>query len=225
MCYHTTQRSVRHASDANQMLGEHERLVHWVVHRQWLGGLGYAEAVQAGRLALWQAVQGYDAGRGTAFSSYAVPAIRRGVWRAVAQAQAPVAEQGCWRVPQPSVDPEQAILDRGQAALVRAWVAQLPERLAFIIVAHYGLADEPAQSFAQIGCGLGVTRQRVQQLHREALLWLAQPSHSLALRHWLGRNTRADYQAFLAQQRRWLRQRRTAHLPRQRSGAGSEVQV
>ncbi len=200
---------VRHALSVDQMLANHERLVHWVVHRQWLGDLSYAAAVQAGRLALWQAVQGYDAQRGTAFSSYAVPAIQRAVWRAVAVATAPVCEQCCEWVPQPAVDPEQATLRRLTAELVRAWLAQLPERLAYVIVAHYGLADEPPQTFAQIGHALGVTRQRAHQLHREALFWLAQPSHSLALRHWLERNTRADYQTFLAQQRRWLRQRRS----------------
>jgi hypothetical protein len=39
-----------------QALAEHERLVHWVVRRQWLGELSYAEAVQAGRIALWRAL-------------------------------------------------------------------------------------------------------------------------------------------------------------------------
>jgi RNA polymerase sigma factor (sigma-70 family) len=201
--------AVREQLNMDQMLAKHERLVHWVVHRQWLGDLGYAAAVQAGRLALWQAVRGYDAERGTAFSSYAVPAIQRAVWRAVVTAAVPEGEQCCGAVPEPSVDPEQAALRRLEAELVGLAVAQLPARLAYVIVAHYGLADEAPHSFAQIGQALGVTRQRAQQLHREALLWLAQPSHALALRQWLDRNTRADYQAFLAQQRRWLRQRRS----------------
>ena len=176
MSHDTTLCPVRHALTVDQMLAKHERLVHWVVHRQWLGELSYAAAVQAGRLALWQAVQGYDSARGTAFSTYAVPAIQRAVWRAVREAQAPVCEQCCACVPQPAVDPEQALLDRLRDELVRLLVAQLPERLAYVIVAHYGLADAPPQSFAQLGRVLGVTRQRAQQLHREALLWLAQPS-------------------------------------------------
>jgi RNA polymerase sigma factor (sigma-70 family) len=208
MEHDTTLCPVRQQLHVDQMLAQHERLVHWVVHRQWLGRLSYPAAVQAGRLALWHAVQGYDAGRGTAFSTYAVPAIQRAVWRAVVVGQAPARELCCRHVPQPAVDPEQAVLHRLTAELVGALVAQLPERLAYVIVAHYGLADEPPQSFAQIGRALAVTRQRVQQLHREALLWLAQPSRSLALRQWLDRNTQADYRAFLAQQRRWLRRGR-----------------
>jgi hypothetical protein len=36
-----------HSSIA-QALAEHERLVHWVVRRQWLGNLSYSEALRAG---------------------------------------------------------------------------------------------------------------------------------------------------------------------------------
>jgi RNA polymerase sigma factor (sigma-70 family) len=194
--------------EVEQALVEHERLVHWVVHQQWLGELSYSAAVQAGRLALWRAIQGYDPQRGVAFSSYAVPAIRRAVWRAVAEAQPPVRVQWWAWPPQATVEPETVVTSRLVAAGVRSLVAQLPERLRMVIVAHYGLAEAPPQTFAAIGQVLGVTRQRAHQLHAEALLWLAHPAYSLALRQLLERNTAADYRAFLAQQRRWLRRRR-----------------
>src|SRR5207302_11300783 len=64
------------------LMAQHERLVHWLVHRQGWDGLTYAEAVQAARVGLWHALQGYDPTRGTRFSSYAVPVIRHAVWRA-----------------------------------------------------------------------------------------------------------------------------------------------
>jgi RNA polymerase sigma factor (sigma-70 family) len=194
--------------EVEQALVEHERLVHWVVHQQWLGELSYSAAGQAGRLALWRAIQGYDPQRGVAFSSYAVPAIRRAVWRAVAKAQPLVREQLWAQPPQATVEPETVVTSRLVAAGVRSLVAQLPERLRMVIVAHYGLAEAPPQTFAAIGQVLGVTRQRAHQLHAEALLWLAHPAYSLALRQLLERNTAADYRAFLAQQRRWLRRRR-----------------
>jgi RNA polymerase sigma factor (sigma-70 family) len=209
MSQDTTRCCVRHARDVDQALVEHERLVHWVVHRQWLGELSYVAAVQAGRLALWRAIQGYDPQRGVAFSSYAVPAIRRAVWRAVAEAQLPVREQLRADAGQATVELEAIVTSRLVAAAVRSLVAQLPQRLRTVIVAHYGLAEVPPQTFAAIGQALGVTRQRAQQLHAEALLWLAQPTHSLTLRQLLDRNTTADYRAFLAQQRRWLRRRRS----------------
>src|SRR5437763_16957905 len=63
------------------LMAQHERLVHWLVHRQGWDGLTYAEAVQAARVGLWHALQGYDPTRGTRFSSYAVPVIRHAVWR------------------------------------------------------------------------------------------------------------------------------------------------
>ena len=209
MSQDTTLCSVRHALEVDRALVEHERLVHWVVHQQWLGELSYVAAVQAGRLALWRAIQGYDPQRGVAFSSYAVPAIRRAVWRAVAAAQPPVSEQLWAHPPQATGELEAVVTTRLVAAAVRSLVAQLPERLRTVIVAHYGLADAPPQTFAAIGQELGVTRQRVQQLHVEALRWLAHPAHSLALRQLLECNTAADYRVFLAQQRRWLRRRRS----------------
>jgi DNA-directed RNA polymerase sigma subunit (sigma70/sigma32) len=92
---------------------------------------------------------------------------------------------------------------------LRQLVAQLPERLRTVIVAHYGLAAAPPQTFTAIGQALGVTRQRAQQLHVEALRWLAHPAHALELRQLLAHNSAADYRAFLAQQRRWLRRRRS----------------
>jgi hypothetical protein len=52
---------------------------------------------------------------------------------------------------------------------------------------------------------LRVTRQRVQQLHTEAILWLAHPAYSLKLRQLVGRNTVADYQAYHARVRAWQR--------------------
>jgi DNA-directed RNA polymerase sigma subunit (sigma70/sigma32) len=87
-------------------------------------------------------------------------------------------------------------------------VAHLPHPLDYVIVARYGLHSRPPQSFASIGQALGLSGERARQLHLEALLWLAHPAHSLALRKLLDLNTVADYQAYLARLRRWLRARR-----------------
>jgi hypothetical protein len=84
-------------------------------------------------------------------------------------------------------------------------VCDLPCRLAYVIVARYGLAGDPPQPWRAIAEGLRVTRQRVQQLHTEALLWLAHPAYSLKLRQLVGRNTVADYRAYHAQLRTWQR--------------------
>ncbi len=36
-------------------LAQHERLVRWVVRRQWLGELSFQDALQEGRIGLWSA--------------------------------------------------------------------------------------------------------------------------------------------------------------------------
>jgi len=191
--------------DIGQRMAEHEGLVHWVVRRQYLGTLSYGEALQAGRVALWQALQGYDPTRGHAFSTYAVAAITHAIWRAVSQTQPDPQEVLTPQPPQEAPNLEDLVAETWlQQALYRL-VARLPPRLGQIIVAHYGLAGYSPQSFTAIGQALGISRQRVQQLHAEALLWLAHPAHSLALRQCLGRNTIADYRAYLARQRAWRR--------------------
>jgi RNA polymerase sigma factor (sigma-70 family) len=193
-------------------IARHEKLVHWVVHRQWLGSLPYLEAVQAGRIGLWHALLGYDPSRGHAFSTYAVPAIRRAVWRAVAEAQSPAHPDRPLRA---WSDGGYAVLDSRQAVegmqrglvreAVQGLVCCLPDRLAYLIRARYGLDGGPPQSFVAIGQALGVTRQRAHQLHRQALLWLSHPAHSVALRRLVERNGVADYQAYFAQLRAWQR--------------------
>ena len=201
--------SIRHGSEFAQALAEHERLVHWVVRRQWLGDLPYAEALHMGRIALWRALQRYDPRRGTAFSTYAVPAIERAIWRAVTQAQ-PHPQELLTPYPPPPVapDPEEQV----EAALVHQalyrLVTRLPHPLDYVIVVRYGLHSRPSQTFSAIGRALGLSRERARQLHTEALLWLAHPAHSLALRKLLDLNTVADYQAYLARLRTWLRARR-----------------
>lgn len=194
---------------------EHENLVHWVVRRQWLGSLPYLEAVQAGRIGLWRALRRYDPQRGRTVSTYAVPAIQRAVWRAVLESQSPdplsLSLPAGLAPPDSRLDTTQ-VRDEVERLLVRDTlhdlVGALPGRLAYVIVARYGLRGDAPQTWPAIAQTLQVTRQRVQQLHTEALLWLAHPAHSLQLRRLLDRNTVADYQAYLARLRTWQRTQR-----------------
>jgi RNA polymerase sigma factor (sigma-70 family) len=192
-------------------MAAHERLVCWVVRQQGRGGLAFADALHAGRIGLWHALRGYNPARGTRFSTYAVPAITHAVWMAVARC---AQETGRAEplIPAASADAGDLTerLDRAQrAVVVRASVASLPPRLRQVIGAHYGLEGGPPQSFAAIGSILGVSRQRVQQLHVTALLWLAHPSHSRPIRRLLERQQRPDYQQTLAHQRQHARAQRS----------------
>jgi RNA polymerase sigma factor (sigma-70 family) len=187
-------------------MAQHERLVHWVVHHQGWDGLTYAEAVQAGRIGLWQALRGYDPGRGTRFSSYAVPVIRHAVWRAVAQQRR--ADRAAGAAPVVPVEPDTVLAQAEVGAALRAAVAQLPPRLQQVVGSHWGLGDTPPESLAAIGRRWGVSRQRVHQLHVQALVQLAHPAYSGPLRRVVERAGRADYQQALAQRRAWARAQR-----------------
>jgi DNA-directed RNA polymerase sigma subunit (sigma70/sigma32) len=100
-------------------------------------------------------------------------------------------------------------LDRvSEGVQVRALVAGLARPLRAVIIWRYGLDGRGEATFGEIGAELGVTRQRAEQLHQQALLCLADPARSTALRRQMGRNTVADYRAYLARRRAWQRRGR-----------------
>lgn len=209
MCECSTSASIGVEADLAAQLAAHERLVVWVVRRQWLGPLSFEEALQAGRIGLWQALRHYDPARGTRFSSYAVPAIARHIWRDVARATKE--QRGCDRlatVAGTPTEPEEVRAGAPVAREVAGLLSTLPVRLRAVVVAHHGLDGRPPQTFAQIGQAWGVSRQRIHQLHVRALVRLAHPAASGARRALTDRQGRSDYQRTLARQRRLTRRSR-----------------
>jgi RNA polymerase sigma factor (sigma-70 family) len=193
-------------------MAEHDRLVHAVVRKQFLGPLSFAEALHAGRIGLWHAIMGFAPQRGLAFSTYAWPCIAHVIWGAVKATDRPPPND----IPLISAAPEDADpVSAGESAAIQAalrdLVACLPDHLRAVVVAHYGLGDEPPASFAAIGARLGLSKQRMHQVHGEALIWLRQPAHSQQLRSLLDRHTLADYERADAQAQAWRRQRRGRH--------------
>jgi RNA polymerase sigma factor (sigma-70 family) len=196
----------------NQLMEQHERLVRYAVNRQLLFDFPFEEGVQAGRYGLWRAILRYDPQRGTAFSTYAYPAIVHEIWRAVKahceqnrQAHATVELQLFFRGWEPDWlqrQEEAAIYEA-----VHALVGRLPEWLRGVIVAYYGLEGQSSQVYREIGAQLGVTKQRVQQLHVEALVWLRHPAHSQELRSLLQRHSQREYEWANELAQAWLRRR------------------
>ena len=183
-------------------MAAHDRLVGWVVRRQRLGPVSFAEALQAGRIGLWHALRRYDPTRGTRFSTDAVPAIARAVWDEVAAAcPAPIPVLSEVFDLSEETDPTDRLHPAQVRATLHALVAALPARLRAVVVAHYGLDGTVPQTFAALGQAWGVSRQRIHQLHRQALLLLAHPATSGALRSLVDRQRRTDYQRTLARQR------------------------
>lgn len=194
-------------SDLDVLMAHHDGLVHAVLRHQWGGSLPYDERLQVGRIGLWHALQGYDPDRGCALSTYAWPAIEREIWRAVRQSRPPD--------PPPSVDllanlqaePDEALLQAERVSALHALVRRLPTALRQVVIAYYGLGDEPPRSLRQLGRQLGLSHEAVRLRLLASLVWLRHPAHSLALRQLLGRNTVADYEHADVLAQRFLRRR------------------
>lgn len=195
--------------DVGAALEQHEGLIHAFIQRQGGGAISYAEALQAGRIGLWRALRGYDARRGTSFSTYAWVAICRQIHQRVQELQregevraAPVSS--AWLPVDPAERMEQRLVREALFDLVK----QLPGPLQRVIVCRYGLGDQAPCTLKQLGTELGVSGERVRQLQQEALAWLRHPAHSWQLRQWIDRNTATDYRQALAENAALRRARR-----------------
>jgi RNA polymerase sigma factor (sigma-70 family) len=188
---------------------QHDGLVHAFIQRQGGGEIPYEEALQAGRIGLWRAIQGYDPTRGTAFSTYAWVAIYRHIHRRAEELsrdtnvevqELPIS----WVVP----DPREELERKLNRSVLQDVVRQLPPRLHQVIVGRYGLRERPPCTLKALGKELGLSGERVRQLEQDALAWLRHPAHSGPLRQLLGKNTAADYRRALAQNAALRRSRR-----------------
>jgi len=175
------------------LMRQHEKLVHAVVRRQWRGHLRYVDVVHEGRIGLWRAILHFDPERGTAFSTYAWPAIAHQVWKAVEEAQAE---------PSPPIAHEEVGDDVAQQTVrsevsrtLRATVAQLPHKERWIVARYYGLDGRGGRTQRALGEKLGCTRQAISYHVRKAVRRLRHPGWSARLRAVLGYQQRADYRA------------------------------
>jgi RNA polymerase sigma factor (sigma-70 family) len=195
--------------DIEAMMVRHEGLIHAFIRRQGGGDIPYEEALQAGWIGLWHAIQGYDPTRGTTFSTYAWVAICRQIHRRAKELNRDpdIWSQempASWAVPDPAGELERKLV---QSVLLDL-VSQLPDRLRRVIVGRYGLGEDPPCLLKELGKELVLTGERVRQLQQDALAWLRHPAHSWRLRQLVGKNTAADYRRALAQNAALRRSRR-----------------
>lgn len=197
------------AQTVEEAMEQHDGLVHAFIQRQGSGDITYEEALQAGRIGLWHAIQGYDPARGTAFSTYAWAAIWRQVYRRGQELSRDTdvwlpERLASWGEPDPAEEVDQELT----IAILYDLVGQLPKRLRRVIVGRYGLGAQPPCTLKELGKELGLSGERVRQLEQDALAWLRHPAHSRRLRQLLGKNTVADYRRALAQNAALWRSRR-----------------
>ena len=209
--FHQAQNGNRDA--LNHLMARHDGLVHAILRRHGSGPLAYAETLQAGRIGLWHAILKFDPARGLAFSTYAWPSIMRHIWQTVKTNRRQIQHviPCALRLPHPPTDPVPLVETQAVQHAVHDLVQRLAPRLQQTIVAHYGFEESRPANFAQIGRTLGVSEERVRQLHQEALLWLRQPAHSQRLRSLLNRHTLADYQTIEQLSQCWWRSARGRH--------------
>lgn len=185
------------------LLREHSGLVHWMVMHQTGGKTAYADLLQAGRIGLWKAILHYDAARGVRFSTYACVAIRNEVWQAVRRSQK---AQG-WLEAQGSEESLERVVRVWQQEQIHQVLGDemqmLPKRLREVIELHYGLSGAEPQNLAEIGRGWGLTRERIRQLHEQALCLLRLPALSIRLRSLSERQERSHYRQALRQHQNW----------------------
>ena len=65
--------------------------------------------------------------------------------------------------------PEEVVIDRATRAALVGLLDRLPEREADVVRARYGLVPGPKQTYEQISGRIGVSRERVRQIEREAI--------------------------------------------------------
>ena len=197
------------STSLNALMEHHDGLVQAVVRQQVLGDLPFTEAVQAGRIGLWHAIQGFDPCMGLAFSTYAWPCIMRQIWREVKAHDRFSSSSVLKDEHRPLNRPDSATVWEAEAVrqALGDTVRRLSQRLQHVIVARYGLNGDPPAIYRLIVADLGLTGERIRQLHTEALVWLRHPAQSYVLRSLLDRHTLEDYERAdnLAQQ--WLQWR------------------
>ncbi|NHC13769.1 sigma-70 family RNA polymerase sigma factor [Motilibacter deserti] len=78
----------------------------------------------------------------------------------------------------------EAVEHRAMLRELHRAIATLPEREAAIVRLRYGLVDGRARTLDEIGRELGLTRERIRQLEKEALAKLRHPSATRDLLDW-----------------------------------------
>ena len=190
------------------LLREHSGLVWLMVTRQGRGKAEYADLFQEGRIGLWRAILHYEVGRGAAFSSYACVVIRHQVWEAVRHSR----KAEGWLEEQRTGDSLEVLLRVWQQEQIQEAVGEelevLPEPLRQVIELHYGLSGAAPQNLSEIGRAWGLSRERIRQLHNQALALLRLPALSIHLRSICERQDRIHYRQALRQNQIWPRKLR-----------------
>jgi RNA polymerase sigma factor (sigma-70 family) len=190
------------------LLIQHKKLIYFVIRRQYPGKSEYADLIQAGWIGLWQAILHFDAGRGSAFSTYACRAIRNQIWGEVRRGWK---KEGWLEAAQGRESLSEIVSGWQQEQVHQALVEEvacLPERLRQVVELFYGLDGLTPLRLGEIGERMGVSKERIRQLRNDALVMLRLPALSIRLRSLCGQDSRLAYRQARRMNDAWLRRRR-----------------
>lgn len=155
----------------NAIVRANLRLVVSVARKHVRPGVGLMELVSDGNITLMRAVEGFDIARGHRFSTYATLALMKGFARSVPQllaAKRGLADQDLL-AEVPDTRPTAAVARFIERDEVRQLLSSLTGRERNILSAHYGLNESEPATYQQLSDQLGLSKERVRQIEREAL--------------------------------------------------------
>jgi RNA polymerase primary sigma factor len=164
----------------NSIVQANLRLVVSVARKHLRSNLSLMELISDGNITLMRAVEGFDIHRGNRFSTYATLALMKGFARSV-----PAMLSGISRSKKITSDhgilsevPDSRRLGSTDRVMLRDQVSELMSRLdereRTVLLAHYGLAGDPAAgrsaaaTYEQVAEHLGLSKQRVRQIEQLA---------------------------------------------------------
>lgn len=151
-------------------------------------GVPFLDLIEAGNLALFDAVKYYDPARGNKFSSYAYPSIHRSISRELTRFTSSVslnspladaedgAEIGDLIGDAVQEDPLDAVIRSSMQTDVKAALNCLPAQEKQVIELRYGMYDRHVHTYAEIERMLELKKGAAARIEERALKKLRHPS-------------------------------------------------
>ena len=165
----------------NQILKANLRLVVSITRRHVGYTSDFFEAVSDGNMALMRAVEKFDYARGFKFSTYASWAIMRTYARTIPEQRYTAVrlvtgvDEVLSAAPMHDETAERESVVEAARHLLSKGLSLLTARERDIVVCHYGLEKSSTpMTLEQIGQRLGVTKERIRQIERQAIQKLRQ---------------------------------------------------
>jgi RNA polymerase sigma factor (sigma-70 family) len=160
----------------NDLLQANLRLVVSIARRHVGRSPNFFETVSDGNLALMRAIEKFDYARGFKFSTYASWAIMRNYARTIPEQNYAAArlvtgvDEMLSATPSPQESSDRLSTLEAARHLLRKGLSLLTDRERDIVTRHYGLGeDQTPMTLDQIGKLIGVTKERVRQIERQAI--------------------------------------------------------